>query len=54
MLHYALVFFLIALFAALFGFGGVPAGAAGAAKVLFIIFMVLALVSLLTGMFRRS
>jgi len=53
-LHYALMFFVIALVAALLGFGSVAAGAAGIAKLLFIIFLVLALVSLLTGIFRRS
>ena len=32
MLHYAVVFFIIALIAALFGFGGIAAGAAGIAR----------------------
>ena len=36
MLHYAVVFFIIALIAALFGFGGIAAGAAGIAKILFL------------------
>jgi len=36
MLHYAVVFFVIALIAALFGFGGIAAGAAGIAQILFI------------------
>ena len=54
MLHYALVFFIIALIAALFGFGGIAAGAAEIAKVLFFIFAVLFLVSLIVGLFRRS
>jgi uncharacterized membrane protein YtjA (UPF0391 family) len=31
MLYYAVVFFIIALIAALFGFGGIAAGAAGVA-----------------------
>ena len=31
MLYYAVVFFIIALIAALFGFGGIAAGAAGIA-----------------------
>ena len=34
MLHYAVVFFVIALIAALFGFGGIAVGAAEIAKVL--------------------
>ena len=40
MLHYAVVFLVIALVAALFGFGGIAAGAVGIAKVLFFIFVV--------------
>jgi len=33
MLHYAVVFFIIALIAAVFGFGGIAAGAVGIAKI---------------------
>lgn len=54
MLHYAVVFFMIALIAALFGFGGIAAGAVEIAKVLFFIFLVLFLVSLVLGLFRRD
>jgi uncharacterized membrane protein YtjA (UPF0391 family) len=54
MLYYALVFFVIALVAALFGFGGIAAGAVEIAKVLFFIFLVLFIVSLVVGLFRRS
>ena len=53
MLHYAIVFFVIALIAALFGFGGIAAGAVEIAKVLFFIFLVLFVVSLVVGLFRR-
>ena len=53
MLHYAAVFLIIALIAALFGFGGIAASAVGIAKILFYIFLVLALVSLLGGILRR-
>lgn len=53
MLHYAVVFFVIALIAALFGFGGIAAGATEIAKVLFFIFLVLFVVSLVVGLFRR-
>lgn len=49
MLHYAVVFFVIALVAALFGFGGIAAGAVGIAKVLFFVFLVLAVVTFLFG-----
>jgi len=49
MLHYAVVFFVIALIAALFGFGGIAASAVGIAKVLFFVFIVLAVLSFLFG-----
>ena len=54
MLHYAIVFFVIALIAALFGFGGIAAGAVGIAKVLFFVFLVLAVASFLFGVFKRG
>jgi uncharacterized membrane protein YtjA (UPF0391 family) len=38
MLYWAAVFFVIALVAAIFGFGGIAAGAAGIAKTLFFVF----------------
>ena len=53
MLHYAVVFFIIALIAAVFGFGGIAAGAAGVAKILFIVFLIGAVVSFLLSMGRR-
>ncbi len=53
MLHYAVVFFVIALVAALFGFGGIAASAVGIAKVLFVIFLVLAIISFLFGQMRK-
>lgn len=52
MLYYALVFLVIALVAAIFGFTGVYVAAAGIAKILFFLFLVLFLVSLLFG--RRA
>lgn len=52
MLHYAVVFLVIALIAALFGFGGIAAGAVGIAKILFFVFLVLALVSFLYGLMK--
>ncbi len=42
MLHYAVVFFLIALVAAVFGFGGIASSAVGIAQILFLVFVVLA------------
>jgi uncharacterized membrane protein YtjA (UPF0391 family) len=47
MLYYAVVFFIIALIAALFGFGGIAAGAAGIAKILFVVFLIVSLVTFL-------
>ncbi len=49
MLHWAAVFFVIALLAAIFGFGGLAASAAGVAKILFLVFLVLAVISLIFG-----
>jgi uncharacterized membrane protein YtjA (UPF0391 family) len=53
MLHYAVVFLVIALVAALFGFGGIAAGAAGFAQILFAIFVVVALGSFVVGLINR-
>lgn len=53
MLYYAAVFLIIALIAALLGFGGIAASAVGIAKILFYIFLVLALLSLIVGLTRR-
>ena len=47
MLYWAAVFFIIALVAAVFGFGGIAVGAAEIAKILFVVFLVLFIVSLL-------
>ena len=49
MLGWAVVFLIIALVAALFGFGGIAAASAGIAKLLFFIFLVLFVVSLIFG-----
>jgi uncharacterized membrane protein YtjA (UPF0391 family) len=52
MLYWAVVFFVIALIAAVFGFGGIAASAVGIAKVLFFVFLILAVVSFVFG--RRT
>jgi len=54
MLRWALAFFVIAIIAAVFGFGGIALAAAGIAKLLFFIFLVLFLVALLGGLVRRA
>jgi uncharacterized membrane protein YtjA (UPF0391 family) len=53
MLHYAVVFFVIALIAAVFGFGGIAASAVGIGKILFMVFAVLSIVSFLLGLGRK-
>ena len=53
MLHYAVVFFVIALIAALFGFGGIAASAVGIAKILFVVFAILAVASFLFGLIKK-
>lgn len=52
MLYWAVVFLVISLVAALFGFGGIATAAAGIAKVLFGIFLILFLVFLVISLFR--
>lgn len=54
MLYYAVVFFVIALIAALFGFGGIASGAVGIAKLLFFVFVALAIVSFLYGLLKSG
>jgi len=54
MLYWAAVFFIIAIAAGIFGFGGIAASAAGIAKILFFAFLILAVVSLVTGRRRTS
>ena len=53
MLNWALMFLVIALLAAIFGFTGIALAAAGVAKILFYLFLVLFLVSLVAGLIRR-
>ena len=53
MLYWAVVFFIIALVAALLGFTGIEFAAAGVAKILFLVFLVLFVVSLIGGIARR-
>lgn len=52
MLHYAVVFFVIALVAAVFGFGGIAASAVGVGQILFFVFAVLAVASMLYGLVK--
>jgi uncharacterized membrane protein YtjA (UPF0391 family) len=49
MLRWALVFLVVALIAAVFGFGGIAADAAWIAKIIFFVFVVLFVASLIFG-----
>ena len=49
MLHYTVVFFVIAIIAAVFGFGGIAAGATEIEKILFFVFLVITIISYLMG-----
>ena len=54
LLHYAVVFLVIALVAALVGFGGVAGIAMEGARLLFWIFIVLFIISAVAGVIRRG
>jgi uncharacterized membrane protein YtjA (UPF0391 family) len=54
MLRYAAIFFIIAIVAAVFGFGGIAAGATEIAKILFFIFLIVFAVTLVMGLVRRG
>ncbi|HEX3483798.1 MAG TPA: DUF1328 domain-containing protein [Micropepsaceae bacterium] len=52
MLHWALVFLVLGLIAALFGFTGIAGASIGIAKILFFVFIAIFAVMLLMGGFR--
>ena len=54
MLYSAATCLLVAIVAAVFGFGGVAVGTAEIAKILFSVFVVMSVVSLLLGLMRRA
>jgi uncharacterized membrane protein YtjA (UPF0391 family) len=53
MLRWALLFFVVALVAAVLGFTGIALASAGIAKVLFYVFVILFVLSLLGHVARR-
>jgi uncharacterized membrane protein YtjA (UPF0391 family) len=53
LLHYAIVFLIVAIIAAFLGFGGVAGTAMEGAKILFWFAIVLFVASLIAGMIRR-
>ena len=54
MLHYSVVFLVIALVAAVFGFGGIAAGAVEIAKILFFIFAAMAIISFVISLVKKN
>ena len=53
MLYWTLVFLVVSLVAALFGFTGLAVATAGIARILFFVFLVLFLLSLISHAARR-
>lgn len=54
LLHYAVVFLVVALIVAAVGFGGVAGVAMEGARLLFWVFIVLFVLSLVAGLLRRT
>ena len=54
LLHYAVIFLVVALVAAAIGFGGVAGVAMEGARLLFWVFIILAVIALLGGIVRRG
>lgn len=54
LLHYAIVFLVVAIVAAVFGFGGVAGTAMEGARLLFWVAIVLFVVSLIANFIRRA
>ncbi len=54
MLRWAVIFFIVAIIAALFGFTGIAVASAGIAKIIFTLFIVLFLVSLVIHLIRGA
>ncbi|EEX10210.1 conserved domain protein [Ruegeria lacuscaerulensis ITI-1157] len=52
MLSWALIFFVLAIVAGIFGFGGIASASAGIAQILFVIFLALFIGSLIMRLIR--
>lgn len=52
MLGWALTFLVVAIIAAIFGFGGIASASAGIAKILFFVFLALFVIGLVMSMLR--
>ena len=54
MLQLAITCLIVALIAALLGFGGIAGSFVGVAKILFVVFLIIAVLSFFGGGFRRG
>lgn len=54
LLHWAVVFLIVALVAAVLGFGGIAGTAVGAAKLLFFVAIILAIIAFIGNAIRRA
>lgn len=54
LLQWAIIFLIVAIVAAIFGFGGVAGTAVGAAKLLFWAAIILFVISVVAGLIRRA
>jgi uncharacterized membrane protein YtjA (UPF0391 family) len=54
MMYWAVVFFVIAIVSAFFGFGGISSSAADIGRMLFYVALIVFVVSLVLGLSRRS
>ncbi len=54
LLHYAIVFLIVAVIAAFFGFGGVAGTAMEGARILFWVALALFVISVIVGFVRRA
>ncbi len=54
LMKWTIIFFVIALLAAMFGFGGIAGAGIGIAQTLFFVFLVFAVISGIVGVFRGA
>jgi uncharacterized membrane protein YtjA (UPF0391 family) len=52
MLRWAIIFLIIAIVAAVFGFGNIASGATDIARILFFVFLVIFIISLIMGLMK--
>lgn len=54
MLRYSVIFLVIALIAAVLGFGGIAAGAVDIAKILFFVFIAIAVITFVVSLINKK